>query len=55
MEVASNVLSDMSSITKEFAAKLMLTANSLMQLLVFVNPAILDIRSVLMVAAPRQI
>ncbi len=55
MEAASNVLSDMSSITKESAAKSTLTANSLMQLLVFANPAILDIRSVLMVAELPQI
>ena len=55
MEVALNVLNDMSSITKEFAAKLTHIANNLILPSVFVNPVILDIRSVLMVAAHQQI
>lgn len=50
MEVVLNALKDTSSITKEFAAKLMLYANNLTQLLVSVNLAILDIRLVLMAA-----
>lgn len=55
MEVVSNALKDTSSITEVSVVKLMHCANSLMPLLVFANPAILDIRSVPMEAAYRLI
>jgi hypothetical protein len=55
MDNVLNVLKDIYSITKEFAAKLINIAWHSTEILVFVNNVIMDMKSILMELAPLEI